>query len=128
MEQELSFIKLCPKELHLSSSSPVLDEGLDQLRPQAGQSVPVSLWKAKALTRLWHLPTVPHLRELEVQVGWEGPEQVQDVAPSIVSQNAFGLNARAKLHWAVAMVEHLVTLDSQRFTGLIQKLQKPGTK
>lgn len=101
-----------PEGIHISSSSPVLDEGLYQLWSQAGQAVIMSLWVTKALTLLRHLHLLLCLWELEVKVRGEGPEEVQDVGSSIITQDAFGLNARAKLHWAVAVVEHLVTLDS----------------
>lgn len=90
----------------------MLDKGLYQLRSQAGQAVMMTTWITKALTLLWHLPTLLCLRELEVKVRGEGPEKVQDVGSAVIAQDAFGLDARAKLHRAVVVVEHPVTLDS----------------
>lgn len=90
----------------------MLDEGLYQLRSQAGQAVMMMTWITKALTLLWHLPTLLCVRELEVKVRGEGPEKVQDVGSAVITQDAFGLDARAKLHRAVVVVEHPVTLDS----------------
>lgn len=90
----------------------MLDEGLDQLWSQAGQAVTVSPWVTRDLALLWHLPPLLCLLELEVGVRGEGPEEVQDVRSSVITQDAFGLDARAKLHWDVVVVEHLVTLDS----------------
>lgn len=55
-------------------------------------------------------------------------EEVQDVGPAVVTHDAFGLHAGAKLHWAVVLVEHSVLLDSQQFAGFIQELQKPKKK
>lgn len=90
----------------------MLDEGLYQLWSQAGQAVMMLPWVTKALTLFRHLPPLLCLWELEVKVGGEGSEKVQDVGSSVITQDAFGLDARAKLHWAAAVVEHLVTLDS----------------
>lgn len=100
------------KWFHSSSSSPVLDKGLYQLWSQAGKAVMMLPRVTKALTLFWHLAALCCLYELVVKVRGEGPEKVQDVGSSIVTQDAFGLYARAKLHWAVPVVEHLVTLDS----------------
>lgn len=100
------------KGVHISSSLPVLDEGLYQLQSQAGQAVMMSPWETKALTLLRHLRALLCVWQLEVKVGGEGAEKVQDVGSSVITQDAFGLDAGAKLHWAVAVVEHLVTLDS----------------
>lgn len=90
----------------------MLDEGLYQLRSEAGQAVTVTSWKTKASTLFWHVSVLLCLRELEVQVRREGAEEVQHVGSAVVTHNAFGLHARAKLHWAVVVVEHLVPLDS----------------
>lgn len=90
----------------------MLDEGLDQLWSQAGQAVPMLPWVTKTLTHLRHLPPLLRRRVLEVKVGGESPEKVQYVRSSIITQDAFGLDARAKLRWAVTVVEHVVTLDS----------------
>lgn len=114
-------------ETSFSSSSPVLDEGLYQLWSQAGQAVRMMLWITKLPTSLWGLPTTLCVCELEVEVRRKGPEEVQDVGSAVVTQDAFGLNAGAQLHLHVVLVEHLVALNAQRVTGLIQKLQKPGT-
>lgn len=95
-----------------SSSSPVLDEGLCQLWPQAGQAVVMTAWETETRAHLWHLAALLCRRELEVQVRGGGPEQVQYVGSAVISHDAFGLNARTKLHFAVVVVEHLVTLDS----------------
>lgn len=83
--------------------------------------------EAGAPTLLWRLGVL-RLRELEVKVRREGAKEVQDVRPAVITHDAFGLHAGAKLHWAVVVVEHLVALDSQRFAGFIQKLQKPKKK
>lgn len=90
----------------------MLDEGLYQLWSQAGQAVMVTPWITEALTLLRHLLTLLCLWELEVKVRGEGPEKVQDVGSAVITQDAFGLDARAELHWAVIVVKHLVTLDS----------------
>ncbi|TNN66418.1 hypothetical protein EYF80_023325 [Liparis tanakae] len=85
----------------------MLDEGLHQLWSQTGQAVMVSPWVTKDQTLLRHLPPLLCLWELEVKVRGEGSEEVQNVWPSVITQDAFGLDARAKLHRAVALVEHL---------------------
>lgn len=117
------------KRLQISYCSPVLDKGLYQLWSQAGQTVTMLLWVTKVLTLLRHLfPCHLILVELEVKIGGGGSQKIQDVSSSIVTQDAFGLYTRAKLHWTVVVVEHLVTLDSQWFTGFIEQLQKPAVK
>lgn len=100
-----------PKKV-LHASSPVLNEGFDQLCSQAGKDVVMTAWISKALTFLWHLSAVLCIWKLEVQVRGEGPEKVQDVGSTVITKDAFGLDTRAKLHWAVVMVKDLVTLDS----------------
>lgn len=93
--------------------SPVLDKGLDQLWSQAGQTVRMLLWVTKVLTLLRHLFTRrPTLVELEVKVGRGRSQEIQDVRSSIVTHDAFCLYCRAKLHWTIVVVEHLMTLDS----------------
>lgn len=90
----------------------MLDEGLDQLWSQAGQAVTMLPWVTETLTHLRHLPPLLRHWVLEVKVGGEGPEKVQYVRSSVITQDAFGLDAGAELHRAVAVVEHVVTLDS----------------
>lgn len=90
----------------------MLNKGLDQLWSQAGKGVVMTPWISKALTFLWHLSAALCVWELEVQVWGEGPEKIQDVGSAVITKDAFGLDARAKLHRAVVMVKDLVTLDS----------------
>lgn len=110
-----------------SSSLPVLDEGLHQLRSQAGQAVRMMSWITKLPAFFWNLPSILCVWELEVEVRWKSPEKVQDIGSAVITQDAFGLNARAELDLHVVVVKHLVALNSQRSTCLIQKLQKPAT-
>lgn len=95
-----------------SSSSPVLDEGLFQLWPQAGQAVVMTAWETETRAHIWHLAALLCHTKLEVQVRGAGTEQVQYVGSAVISHDAFSLNARTKLHLAVVVVEHLVTLNS----------------
>lgn len=97
----------------------MLCEGLYQLWPEAGQAVVVASREAGAQTLLWRLGVLLRLRELEVQIRREGAEEVQNVGPTVVTHDAFGLHAGAQLNWAVVVVEHLVALDSQLSAGII---------
>lgn len=76
-------------------SSPVLDESLHQLWPQAGQAVRMMSWITILATVLWNVPSNFYVWELEVEIWWKSPEKIQDVGSAVVTQDTFGLNARA---------------------------------
>ena len=89
----------------------MLNEGLDELLAQAGQAVAVQAGKA-LLLGLWGklLP----LHGQEVEVGWEGAEEVQDVVAPVVADDALALHGGAELHRLVLLVQHVVPLDLRR--------------
>lgn len=72
----------------------------------------VTSWEPRAKTLLRHLGVLLRLVILEVQVRREGAKEVQDVGPAVITHDAFGLHAGAKLHRAVIVIEHQVALDS----------------
>lgn len=109
-----------------SSSSPVLDEGLHQLRPEAGQAVAVTPREAEAAARCGNF-LLSLSRQQEVQIRRESPQEVQNVRTSIAAKYPDCGDGRPELHRAAAVVQDSVRLDPQRLTAFIQNLQKPKT-
>lgn len=103
--------------------SPLLDKGLYERRPQAGQAVSVSPRETQILAFLRHW--LAALQKQEIQIRREGPQQVQDVVSAVVPQDALCLDARAELHGGPAVVQDVVALDSQRAARLPQQLHEP---